>query len=242
MIEDLSRAALELRAAGWSVNDIALELGIARSTAWLWVRHLPLDRGSERARFKAAEGREKTQAYWVSRRAARDQLRAATGDRVETHLGDLSSRDVFLLGAVAYWCEGMKAKPWRPNDCRLVFVNSDPMLVELFLRFLEGAGRNRRSLTYRLSIHERADHAAATRWWAERLDLCAEDFRRPSLKRHQPTTNRRNTGESYHGCLMVVVPRSRELYWQIEGAMRWLEGQLLAESPRRLHEAGATLT
>jgi transcriptional regulator with XRE-family HTH domain len=42
--------AVALRAQGWSVPDIARELGVARSTAWLWVREQPLDPASERAR------------------------------------------------------------------------------------------------------------------------------------------------------------------------------------------------
>lgn len=28
---------------------------------------------------------------------------------------------------------------------------------------------------------------------------------------------RRNTGDDYRGCLVITVPRSRELYWRIEG-------------------------
>ena len=37
------------------------------------------------------------------------------------------------------------------------------------------------------------------------------------MKRHKPVTVRRNTGVDYHGCLVINVPRSRELYWRIEG-------------------------
>ena len=50
--DDLRARAVELRGQGWSVNDIALELGVARSTAWQWVKHLPLDLDSDRARRK----------------------------------------------------------------------------------------------------------------------------------------------------------------------------------------------
>ena len=42
-------------------------------------------------------------------------------------------------------------------------------------------------------------------------------FRRPTLKRHNPTTIRKNTGDDYHGCLRVEVRRSADLYRQIEG-------------------------
>jgi hypothetical protein len=126
-----------------------------------------------------------------------------------------------ILGAAVYWCEGAKAKPWRPVE-RIKFTNSDPLLLELFLRFLESQGRDRASLGYRVSIHESADHEAAVDWWAERLALPPDRFQPTTLKRHAPRTKRRNTGADYHGCLVIDVPKSRELYWRIEGVMRGL--------------------
>jgi hypothetical protein len=134
-------------------------------------------------------------------------------------VGALSVPDLLLLGAVAYWCEGAKSKPWRPNDCRVVFVNSDPVLLALFLRFLGTQGVRPEDVDYRVAIHESADAAEATSWWAARLGLQVAWFQRPTLKRHMPRTTRYNTGEDYHGCLTITVRRGRELYWRIEGIM-----------------------
>ncbi|MGW0103512.1 hypothetical protein, partial [Nocardia sp. NPDC003354] len=131
-------------------------------------------------------------------------------------VGGLGERDLLMLGAAIYWCEGAKSKPWR-RAVTVQFVNTDPGLLALFLRFLEVCGVDRTVPTYRVSIHESADAEAAVRWWVRRLRLPAERFRRTVLKRHNPTTLRRNTGDTYHGCLVITVPRSRELYWQIEG-------------------------
>lgn len=101
-----------------------------------------------------------------------------------------------------------------------MFVNSDPCLLDLFVRFVEAQGVDRAAATYRVLIHQRVDAEAASQWWAERLQLPGDRFRRPTLKRHVPVTNRRNTGEDYHGCLVITVPRSRELYWTVEDPMR----------------------
>jgi transposase len=38
--DDLRRRALELRDQGWSVNDLAAKLGVAKSTAYAWVKHM----------------------------------------------------------------------------------------------------------------------------------------------------------------------------------------------------------
>jgi hypothetical protein len=217
--DDLRAEALALRVKGWSVNDIAIELGVSKSTAWQWVRHLPLDLDSERAQAKRAKAQHMTDAQWAARRAARDERRARLADAAGAAVGDLNQRDLLLAGAAIYWCEGRKTKPWRPHECHVNFTNSDPGLLMLFLRFLESAGHHRDGLTYRVSIHESADAEAATHWWAERLGLPLDRFKRPTLKRHQPT-NRRNVGREYHGCLVIDVPQSRELYWQIDGVMR----------------------
>lgn len=45
-------------------------------------------------------------------------------------------------------------------------------------------------------------------------------FRRPTLKRHNPVTVRKNTGDGYRGCLRVEVRRSARLYREIEGWVR----------------------
>jgi hypothetical protein len=58
---------------------------------------------------------------------------------------------------------------------------------------------------------------AAQRFWLGVTGADAAQFRRPTLKRHRPTTTRKNVGAGYHGCLRVEVRRSTGLYRQIEG-------------------------
>src|SRR5262245_38650491 len=149
--------AIGLRRQGWSVGDIAVELGIAKSTAWLWVRHLPLDRESDRARSKVENARRLRDEYWSARRITRDQQRDAIQADIARSVGSLSERELLLLGAAIYWCEGTKTKPWQNGGGYLSFTNSDPVLIELFLRFLESCQVVRAGLSYRVSIHESAD-------------------------------------------------------------------------------------
>ncbi|MEO3775432.1 helix-turn-helix domain-containing protein [Micromonospora sp. B11E3] len=214
--DDLRAEAVELRGQGCSVNDIARRLGVAKSTAYQWVKHLPLDPDEDTATRRRAHAKVMTDARWAVHRQAREEARADERRRAGEVVGSLDRRDVLLLGAAIYWCEGAKSKPWRPQD-RLQFINSDPGLLALFLRFLETCGVGREVPAYRVSIHESADAAAAAQWWADRLGLPATRFGRSVLKKHNPTTVRRNTGDDYHGCLVISVPRSRELYWRIEG-------------------------
>ncbi len=170
--------------------------------------------------MSSAEGRQRSiegaRRYWESERQVRDAQRAADVARAAEGVGDLSDREVLIAGAIAYWCEGGKRRP-PVNYERVIFVNSDPGLVRFFLRFLAVAGVQRSELTYNVHIHESADIEAAQRFWEEVCTAPRSQFTKPTLKRHNPKTNRNNTGEGYHGCLRISVYRSSALYRRIEG-------------------------
>jgi transposase len=217
--DDLRERAVAMRGGGASVDEIADALGVSKSSAYLWTRHLPFTRDpvAAAARLKAAAA-ARAEAQWGARRRELAGRRAEVALHAEEAVRTIGVRELMLIGAVMYWCEGSKAKPWR-TQYELHFVNSDVGLLRLYLAFLEVAGVDRADVVCRVSIHETADAEAATRWWMEQLGLPAGCMRRPTIKRHKPNTTRRNTGDGYHGCLIVAVPRSRELYWWIEEAM-----------------------
>jgi len=102
--DDLRARAVALRHEGGTVPRIAAELGVSKSTAYLWTRSIPLDRtpaeAEERRRRQLEQMRE---ARWRPHGQARDADRAATGGRHAAWVGDLSEREVILVGAVAYW-------------------------------------------------------------------------------------------------------------------------------------------
>ena len=232
--DDLRAQAIELRRSRWTVPNIAAKLGVSKSSAYLWTRHLPLDPTPERARDRRLQHMEHMrEARWEPHRKARDAERAAVIQAEASWVDALSDREVLLLGATTYWCEGAKAKPWEPNRCRLQFINSDPALILLFLRFADLLGVKRSTLQFRLSIHESADVEAATKWWADLVGVPVERFRRATLKAHNPATVRSNVGGSYHGCLSISVLRSRPHYWRVEGIMRGIvDGMAHAETLR----------
>ena len=134
-----------------------------------------------------------------------------------------------MAGVVAYWAEGSKAKPWRQGE-QVDFINSDPDMIRLFLRWLALLGIGNERLVFTVSIHESADVPAAERYWASVVGSDAQ-FRRPVLKRHNAKTVRKNTGDDYHGCLVVYVRRSTELSRQIAGWWTGIVGSLFGGRP-----------
>ena len=137
----------------------------------------------------------------------------------------LTDREIIVAGAIAYWCEGAKSKPYRIDE-QVRFVNSDPALIKFFLTFLDKSGVSRERLRYCVMIHESADVEAAIRYWASVTAGAPHQFTRPVIKHHTPRTSRPDDNADYHGCLRVSVTKSSELYREISG---WSHGVMTAK-------------
>lgn len=98
-------------------------------------------------------------------------------------------------------------------------------MVGLFLSWLDLVGVEEADRQYRISIHESADLVAAEEFWRRVVGAAEADFRKATLKRHNPKTVRKQVAEDYHGCLVVWVRKSSGLYRRVDG---WWRGILAA--------------
>lgn len=223
--DDLREKARELRLQGWTYDQIEMELGCSRSSVSLWVRDLP----KPEPRYTPEEQRALMQAGLARLRATQDEERRRTRDNARQEAGTLTDRELFLTGVALYWAEGSKSKSYDRRE-RAIFVNSDPGVIRVYLAWLDLLGVSRERLRFRVLIHESADVDAAHRHWAGIAGVEASTFAKPTLKKHNPKTVRKNTGDDYHGCLVVTVARSAELYNRVEG---WWSG-IVAHAEARL--------
>jgi hypothetical protein len=216
--DDLRAQAREMRKQGLRYKDIAAKLDVSMSSVSLWVRDLPAP--PRISPPKSEEGKRRSAEGFRRYRAREREINAAQRDADITaaaaEIGSVTDRELLIAGAIAYWCEGSKNKPHRRSE-RVVFINSDPRLITFFLAFLDAAGVSRDDLIYRIYIHETADLAAAEQFWIDITGAPRDQLRSAVLKRHNPKTVRKNTGEDYRGCLRIDVRRSTNLYRRIEG-------------------------
>ena len=216
--DDCRARARELRELGLDYEEIAAALGVSKSSVSLWVRDMPRPErlSYEECCKRSAEG---SRVYWETERPVREAQREAVRTAAAGQIGVLSKREVIIAGAIAYWCEGAKSKPHQLRE-QVAFINSDPALIKFFQLFLHEAGVDASQVRFRVHIHETADVAAAEHFWQGVTGADPAQFQRTTLKRHNPRTLRKNVGADYHGCLIVKVNQSADLYRRIEGWVR----------------------
>jgi hypothetical protein len=128
---------------------------------------------------------------------ARELRRAGlTLAQIKTELGLRSNSQLVR------WLQGIPAPAWTK------------------LRWLELLGVDPLRLRFSVHIHDSADVTGAERYWADVVGMPSDSFRKTVLKRHTPRTNRKNTGQNYHGCLQIYVRTSARLYRRMEGLWR----------------------
>ncbi|MEU9058465.1 hypothetical protein AB0D13_06070 [Streptomyces sp. NPDC048430] len=219
--DDLRDRARELRLQGMTYDQIQVELGCSKGSISLWVRDLPKP---ERSRSAVEQARLAGRMRWDHELAVRDDERQRTKAAAKAEIGDLTDRELLLIGVGLYWSEGTKDKSYDRRE-NLTFVNSDPGMIETYLAWLAVVGVTPDRICFRVMIHETADVEAAERYWAELVGIDASALRKTTLKKHNPKTSRKNTGETYRGCLVIRVSRGAELYRRVEGWWRGIVEQ-----------------
>ncbi|MFF9865100.1 hypothetical protein ACF1G0_06710 [Streptomyces sp. NPDC013953] len=217
--DTLRAKARELRLQGMTYDRIQLELGCSKSSISLWVRDLP----KPDPRFTDEERRALMNAGLRRLYAAREEDRREAKRSAREAIGRLSDRELFIAGVALYWAEGAKDKSYQRRES-LQFINSDPSVISLYMRWLDLLEVPLDRMRFRLSIHESADVAQAERFWAELIGIDPSVFRKATLKKHNPRTTRRNTAETYRGCLVIYVTKSADLYRRMEGTWYGIVG------------------
>jgi hypothetical protein len=93
-------AAWRLRAEGRTVNEIAERLAIAKSTAFRWVGHLPLDGSCEAAGERRTEASARRALHRADRRKQREDTEREARKAAAAWVAAPALRELLLIGAV----------------------------------------------------------------------------------------------------------------------------------------------
>ncbi len=90
----------------------------------------------------------------------------------------LSSTQAKIYLSILYWCEGTK----YPASNKMIFTNSDPNLIRLFLTLLRNAfSINETKLRVHLQIHNIHNFSEIREYWSNLLSIPPERFIKPTI-------------------------------------------------------------
>jgi hypothetical protein len=157
--------ARQLRADGQTLAAIAGDLGVAKSTVSRWVadvEFIPGPRSTARQRPPNRLQRAKQAEILAAQEWARELV------------GQLSERDLLIAGAALYAGEGAK------TDGLVVFANSDPAMVVLFIAWLRRFFEvDEARLRMRLYLHQGLDVDGAIAFWSQVSGIPVGQFVKP---------------------------------------------------------------
>jgi predicted transcriptional regulator len=118
--------ACQLRSEGKTVNEIAKELKVSKSSVSIWVREIQLTT-EQIDRIKSISPR------FPNLRANTNKEEALKQRQSYQEIGKIKTRQassLFVMGCMLYWGEGSK------NRNAVKMSNADPELMKVFIRFL----------------------------------------------------------------------------------------------------------
>lgn len=226
-MNDKKNQALKLRLQGYSYGEIRTKLGIPKSTLSTWFSGLKLPEEvwnkilnkGRRKSIKRLIERNKRQTPLAIERALTVQKKA------QLDIKNLSRHDLFILGAILYWAEGYK-RPVIRNGVKktfhvVSFTNSDPYLVQLFLRFIrEICNVPEQKIYASIRAFKHQNLKEIQKFWRNITQLKQSNFEKIYLGVSKSSLGKRPYNRLQFGTIQVRIGIT-ELYNKIMG---WIEG------------------
>lgn len=193
----IKEAALILRKQGRSLLEIAQKIGVAKSTASLWL-------SSEKNRslygtmtkqewMKHIQKMSVTALHerTINRQRDREEL---AKKQITNLITPIETKRALL--ALLYWAEGAKGKTV------LDFANTDPELCLIFIKLLrECYVLDETKLRIRLHLHKYHDELNQKQFWSQLLEIPTSQFNATIWKK-EPNSGKRYR-QNYHGICFV---------------------------------------
>jgi len=218
--------AIELRKEGKTYSEIRAEIPVAKSTLSDWLGSVGLTK-PQKQRITLL----KKKAQSLGAKARRDKrLREVEELLVQgiKDIGKLSKRELWLIGIALHWAEGSKQNARSPST-GIVFGNSDPKMIQVFIFWLKSFGITLDEMVFSLYVHtsRKVEVESFKGWWGDVLSIDTERIDQICFKKGNPKTLRTNVGDLYHGLIRIRVKSSTVLNRQVNGWFNAIYSSLL---------------
>ena len=196
-VEERARAR-ELRSQSWTLQEIASELGVAKGSVSLWVRDVDF---VPRPRNRGHPAGPK-HPMRLKKEAEIERCR----EEAEDWVGTMTQRDLSMYALALYAGEGSK------RDGSVVFANSDPVLMRLFVVWLRNEfDLDESKFRVKLYLHADLDLDPAVEFWSAVVDVPPDQFNKPYRAVVDETMR---TNRHVYGCASIVY-HSRLLHRRV---------------------------
>ena len=210
------KLAIQLRKEGKTYNEIMDIIPIAKSTLSEWLKsvHLAKPQVQRRTKLRLEAGLRGAESKRKIRLA---EVRSLLEDGIKK-VGVISERELWLIGAALYWAEGNKQRE-RSVSTGVLFGNSDPQMLRVFIAWLALLDISSTDLMYELYLHTSRTSQVEEfkKWWAKQLGIHTSELTRIYYKKGSIKTNRTNTADLYHGLIRIKVKSSTSLNREVSG-------------------------
>lgn len=211
-----------MRRNGSSINDISENLNVPKSTISIWCRDISLTA----SQIATLEKKQRDRAISGSLRAAENKRNI----RIQTtvihkrsgalDVGEISKRDLFILGMGLYWGEGYK----RGNN-ELGFTNSDPDIIRVFIAWMHQIyGIQTADFILRLSLNTayRSSESKIIEYWSDITHTKVSQFTKTSFIKTRLKKYDKKSHGAYFGTLRIKIRRATNLHRRILGSLEYL--------------------
>jgi len=205
---------------GMSLFELSKKYRLAKSTVSLWCKNIEISQDAKKL----------IQEKWLKSTAAarRRGVQKNKDKRIESIekeyiqaqnlLGNITSRDLLIIGIGLYWAEGSK----KETGSGFSFINSDPLMVKMMYEWLLSImGMKREQLIVNLAINishkEREDEIL--KFWSNLLDFPVRDFGNTTFIK-TPYARVYDNHPAYFGMLRIKVKSSSWLRRRILGMIK----------------------
>lgn len=169
--------AIELRKLGWSYLAIRKELSVSKGSLSLWLHKYPLT--EKQIRELSPQSREiRIEHFRETFRKKRQKALDVAYQIEKGYIGKLSQREIYLMGLMLYWGEGMKA-----TRGTISFANTNPAMIRMAVYWLiKCMGFERERLKVKLHLYTDMDIHNMTQYWSDQLKIPVSQFKKPYIK------------------------------------------------------------
>ena len=216
--EQTKKRAIKIRKTGKSYNEISRTLNIPKSTLSLWFRQIEWNQNIIRKLWNKNRKKWAENIILYNKRRARlikkQHLDAQKQSKIT--IKNFTKYDLKLIGSALYWAEGSKNNRWTS-----IFVNSDPAMIQIMMRFFKEICRvPNEKFSFKIQIHPNISEKNAKLFWSKVLYISANQFKKTLYQISKASRGKRPKNTLPYGTCRISIS-DVVLRNQIQG---WIQG------------------